>query len=69
MHTGVSAPEALVLIRAKNDLVCFYKIGWRRGGGGGGGVSGVCHPLRIQFPAANQRRDETNFRAKTMGPI
>ena len=23
------------------------------------GMSGVCHPLRIQFPAVNQRRDET----------
>ena len=38
-------------------------------------MSGVCHPLRFQFPAANQRPDETkhpppssNFRAKTVGP-
>ena len=74
LRTGVSAPQALVLIYVRNDLVCYKRIGWWWG------VSGVCHVcvtiavVRIQFPAANQRRDETkhtssNFRAKTVGPI
>ena len=47
---------------------------------GGGAVRRVCHgcvtiaTVGIQFPAANQRRDEikhtsSNFRAKTVGPI
>ena len=62
LRTGVSAPQALVLIIG---LV------------GGGSVSGVCHVcvtiavVPIQFPAANHRRNETkhtssNFRAKTV---
>ena len=71
MLTGVSAPEALVLICARNDLFSITGIGWRRGCVRG--MSDVYHPLRIQFPAANQRRDEakkpplsSNFRAKTV---
>ena len=71
MLTGVSAPGALVLICARNDLFSYNRISWRRGCVRG--MSDVCHPLRIQFPAANQRRDEaknppisSNFRAKTV---
>ena len=74
MHTGVSAPEALVLICARNDLFYFNRIGWRQGCVRG--MSGVCHPLLIQCPAANQQGDETkqpppssNFIAKTLGLI
>ena len=40
MCTGVSAPEALVLICARNDLFCYNRIGWRRGCVSG--MSGVC---------------------------
>ena len=40
MGTGVSAPEALVLICAINDLFCYDRIGWRRGCVSG--MSGVC---------------------------
>ena len=40
MGTGVSAPEALVLICAINDLFCYNRIGWRRGCVSG--MSGVC---------------------------
>ena len=74
MHTGVSAPEALVLICARNDLFCFNRIGWRRGCVRG--MSGVCYPLLIQCQTANQQGDETkhpppspNFIAKTLGLI
>ena len=69
LRTGVSAPQALFNMREKR-CVCYNRIGWRWG-------CVVCVTIavvRIQFPAANQRRDETkhtssNFRAKTVGSI
>ena len=63
MLTGVSAPRSLVLICEKT--ICFAKTEFVGGGGGGGGQGVrqmVCHLIavaRIQFPAANRRRDET----------
>ena len=69
MCTGVSAPEALVLICARNDLFCYNRIGWRLGCVSG--MSGVC--LWREFTSApNQRRNATpssNFRGRTVGPI
>ena len=72
MCTGVSAPEALVLICARNDLFCYKRIGWRRGCVSG--MSGVC-PWREFTSAPNQGRNATNqapssnFRGRTAGPI
>ena len=75
MGTGVSAPEALVLIRARNDLFCYNRIGWRRGCVSG--MSRVC--LRPEFTFQHSKsatqRDEikhppsSNFRGRTVGPI
>ena len=75
MGTGVSAPEALVLICAMNDLFCYNRIGWRRRCVSG--MSGVC--LRGEFTFQRSKsatqRDEiknspsSNFRGRTVGPI
>ena len=79
MGTGVSAPEALVLICAGNDLFCYNRIGWRRGCVSG--MSGVCLWREFTFPrskSVTQRDDikhppppppSSNFRGRTAGPI
>ena len=56
MRTGVSAPLAFVSICAKTIRFAKTRLV------GGEGVHEVCYPItvaRIQFPAANQQRDET----------
>ena len=75
MGTGVSAPEALVLICAINDLFCYNRIGWRRG------VLVVCQVCvcgaNSLSNVPNQRRKATklkhppssNFRGRMVGPI
>ena len=72
--TGVSAPEALVLICTGNDLFCNNKIGWRRGCVSG--MSGVClwREFTFQRSKSATQRDEiklpsSNFRGRTVGPI
>ena len=75
MGTGVSAPEALVLICAINDLFCYNRIGWRRGCVSG--MSGVClwREFTFQRSKSATQRDEiktapsSNFRGRTVGPI
>ena len=75
MGTGVSAPEALVLICAINDLFCYNRIGWRRGCVSG--MSGVClwREFTFQRSKSTTQRDEiktppsSNFRGRTVGPI
>ena len=74
MGTGVSAPEALVLICARNDLFCYNRIGWRRGCVSG--MSGVCLWREFTFQhskSATQRNEikhpSSNFRGRTVGPI
>ena len=56
--TGVSAPEALVLICARNDLFCYNRIGWRRGCVSG--MSGVClwREFTFQRSKSATQRDE-----------
>ena len=75
MGTGVSAPEALVLICARNDLFAITGLV------GGGGVSVVCEVCvcgaSSLSSAPNQRGKATklntplssNFRGRTVGPI
>ena len=75
MGTGVSAPEALVLICAGNDLFCYNMIDWRRGGVSG--MSGVClwREFTFQCSKSATQRDEikqppsSNFRGRTVRPI
>ena len=75
MGTGVSAPEALVLIFTRNDLFCYNRIGWRRGCVSG--MSGVClwREFTFQCFKSGTQRDEikhppsSNFRGRTVGPI
>ena len=75
MVTGVSAPEALVLICARNDLFCYNRIGWRRGCVSG--MSGVClwREFTFQRSKSATQRDEikhppsSNFTGRTVGPI
>ena len=75
MGTGVSAPEAPVLICAINDLFCYNRIGWRRRCVSG--MSGVCLWRESTFQRSNSatQRDEiknnpsSNFRGRTVGPI
>ena len=75
MGTGVSAPEALVLICARNNLFCYNRIGWRRGGVSG--MLGVClwREFIFQHSKSATQRDEnkhppsSNFRGGTVGPI
>ena len=78
MGTGVSAPEALVLICARNDLFCYKRIGWRRGCVSGiSGMSGVClwREFTFQRSKSATQRDEikhpllSNFKGRTVGPI
>ena len=60
MGTGVSAPEALVLISARNDLFCCNRIGWRRGCVSG--MSGECQCGANSLSSApNQRRNATKL--------
>ena len=74
MGTGVSAPEALVLICAINDLFCYNRIGWRRGCVSG--MSGVClwREFTFQRSKSATQRDEiktppsSNFRGRMVGP-
>ena len=58
MGTGVSAPEALVLICARNDLFCYNGIGWQRGCVSG--MSGVClwREFTFQRSKSATQRDE-----------
>ena len=69
MGTGVSAPEAFVLISARNDLFCYNRIGWRRGCVSGlsvvcqwfvSGLSGVClwHEFTFQHSKSAMQCDE-----------
>ena len=75
MGTGVSAPEALVLICVRNYLFCYNRIGWRRGCVSG--MSGVClwREFTFQRSKSATQRDEikhppsSNFRGRTVGPI
>ena len=75
MGTGVSAPEALVLICARNDLFCYNRIGRRRGCVSG--MSGVCLWREFTFQrskSATQRNEikqppSSNFRGRMVGPI
>ena len=75
MGTGVSAPEALVLICSRNDLFCYDRIGRRRGCVSG--MSGVClwREFTFQrFKSATQPDEiktppSSNFRGRTVGPI
>ena len=72
--TGVSAPEALVLICTRNDLFCNNRIGWRRGCVSG--MSGMCPWRKFTFEHSKSatQRDEiklplSNFRGTTVCPI
>ena len=58
MGTGVSAPEALVLICARNGLFCYNRIGWWRGCVSG--MSGVClwREFTFQRSKSATQRDE-----------
>ena len=75
MGTGISAPEALVLIWPRNDLFCYNRIGWRRGCVSC--MSGACLWRKSLSSVPNQRRNATklkhppssNFRGRTVGPI
>ena len=75
MGTDVSAPEALVLICARNDLFCYNRISWRRGCVSG--MSGVCLWLEFTFQRSKSatQGDEikhppsSNYRGRTVGPI
>ena len=80
MGTGVSAPEALVLICTRNDLFCNDRICFATTGlVGGGGVSVVCElcvcgEFTFQRSKSATQRDEiilpsSNFRGRTVGPI
>ena len=55
---SVSAPEALVLICARNDLFCYNRIGWRRGCVSG--MPGAClwREFTFQLSKSAMQRDE-----------
>ena len=75
MGTGVSAPEALVLICERNDLFCYNRIGWRQGCVSG--KSGACLWLKFTFQSSKSatHRDEIKhplhliLEAERYGPI